>query len=243
MVQNTKEKRAYVSEIFTSIQGEGLHVGKPYLFIRFAGCNLECHYCDTPRSRDKKYGKVLNLDQIICRIKRINHKIYKSVCLTGGEPLLYADFIVHLLPEIKKLGCQVSIETNGTLVKELKKVIHHLDILAVSIKPVSSGNRFSEKRYRDFLKTARFWLKLKKKGGYPSFFTKMIIDRETSESEVVKIARMLASVDKGIPLVLQPATSGKGVYKNRLIRLQLEATKYINDVRVIPQIHKILGIK
>jgi 7-carboxy-7-deazaguanine synthase len=99
-----------IAEIFHSLQGEGKNQGKPCLFIRLAGCNLKCHWCDTPESRND--GMAMSLDSILEHVWRINPRY---VCITGGEPLLQGEELEHLLDSLHKRGTMIDIETNGTV--------------------------------------------------------------------------------------------------------------------------------
>ena len=99
-----------IAEIFRSLQGEGKNQGKPCLFIRLAGCNLKCHWCDTPESRSG--GMAMSLDSILEHVWRINPPY---VCVTGGEPLLQGEELEHLLGSLHKRGTIIDIETNGTI--------------------------------------------------------------------------------------------------------------------------------
>lgn len=96
-----------VIEQFDSIQGEGVFMGKPATFIRLAGCNLTCPWCDTKESWSKKHGSLIPVEAIVADC----HK--ELVVITGGEPLLW-----DLVPLARKLIQRkhfVAIETNGTL--------------------------------------------------------------------------------------------------------------------------------
>lgn len=99
-----------IVEIFRSLQGEGKNQGKPCLFIRLAGCNLECRWCDTPESRSG--GVSMSLDTILEQVWRINPSY---VCVTGGEPLLQGDELEQLLNSLHRRGTVIDIETNGTV--------------------------------------------------------------------------------------------------------------------------------
>ncbi len=93
-------------EIFESLQGEGRNSGRPCVFIRFAGCNLACPWCDT----DVKGRFSLTLGELVKEVK--GHKA-KSVILTGGEPTLVKD-MPELVAALKKEGYWIGVETNGT---------------------------------------------------------------------------------------------------------------------------------
>ncbi len=99
-----------VTEIFRSIQGEGISQGRPCTFVRFAGCNLDCAWCDTRRARSG--GEEMDSAGIIRRIRELGGRY---VCITGGEPLLQGAPLVSLVRELSSLGYSIDIETNGTL--------------------------------------------------------------------------------------------------------------------------------
>ncbi|MBA7482661.1 7-carboxy-7-deazaguanine synthase [subsurface metagenome] len=123
-------KTMKVSEIFASIQGESTLQGLPCLFIRLAGCNLNCRYCDTVYARGG--GKEMTLSGII---KEAEKSKLKYVCITGGEPLLQRE-TPELALELLNRGCRVSIETNGTL--DASK-LHENIIRVIDIKCPGSG--------------------------------------------------------------------------------------------------------
>ncbi|MFA5266744.1 MAG: radical SAM protein [Methanoregula sp.] len=99
-----------IADIFQSIQGEGKNQGKPCLFIRLAGCNLHCRWCDTPESQTG--GMEMHLDSIIEQEGRTNPPY---ICITGGEPLLQGGELEPLLVALSKRGIFIDIETNGTV--------------------------------------------------------------------------------------------------------------------------------
>jgi organic radical activating enzyme len=105
-----------ITEIFPSIQGEGLRLGEPTLFLRLAECNLKCDFCDT------KYawhgGKEMTVVQTLTKVKKI-HRTFptKWVCITGGEPLLQD--IRGLVQNLRAEDFQIQVETNGTIYRRL----------------------------------------------------------------------------------------------------------------------------
>lgn len=94
-----------INEIFYSLQGEGLHAGRPAVFVRFAGCNLQCPFCDT----DHAPREQLSTDEIVARVQRYPSR---RVVLTGGEPALFVT--EALVAALHDAGFSVAIETNGT---------------------------------------------------------------------------------------------------------------------------------
>ena len=93
-------------EIFESLQGEGRNTGRPCVFIRFAGCNLKCPWCDTDVAR--RFS--LSLDELVAEAKGFRPR---SVVLTGGEPTT-VDGMPELVAALKREGFWIAVETNGT---------------------------------------------------------------------------------------------------------------------------------
>jgi 7-carboxy-7-deazaguanine synthase len=98
-----------VSEIFHSIQGEGIYMGLPMSFIRVTGCNLKCKWCDTKYAYTE--GFELSLNDIIERLRAYP---CNNVCLTGGEPMIQKEMPV-LVKLLIKNGFTVYLETNGSV--------------------------------------------------------------------------------------------------------------------------------
>ena len=96
----------HLVEIFESLQGEGRNTGRPVVFVRFAGCNLACPWCDT----DVRKNFSASLDDLVAEVK--SHHA-KSVILTGGEPSLVKG-MAELISALKAAGYWIGVETNGT---------------------------------------------------------------------------------------------------------------------------------
>ena len=122
-----------IAEIFRSLQGEGLNQGRPCLFIRFAGCNLNCHWCDTPESRSG--GMTMAIDSVLEHVWRVNPPY---VCITGGEPLQQADELERLLDSLSKRGTLIDIETNGT--RDFSR-FQPFALICMDVKCPSSGEQ------------------------------------------------------------------------------------------------------
>jgi 7-carboxy-7-deazaguanine synthase len=100
-----------IAEIFYSLQGEGVLVGVPSVFIRTSGCNLRCTWCDTPYTSWNPEGEDLSIEQITGNVAGFgaNH-----VVITGGEPMI-APEIVRLTHILHEASCHITIETAGTV--------------------------------------------------------------------------------------------------------------------------------
>jgi 7-carboxy-7-deazaguanine synthase len=100
-----------IAEIFHSIQGEGLLAGVPSIFIRTSGCNLRCHWCDTPYASWKPEGPEISIEEILKKLTEWN---CDHVVLTGGEPMIAPD-LPELATALKKQKKHITIETAGTI--------------------------------------------------------------------------------------------------------------------------------
>lgn len=100
-----------ITEIYKSVQGEGLLTGTPSVFVRASGCNLRCWFCDTPFSSWAPEGVDLSVDEIIAQVEEWD---CRHVVLTGGEPMLFAE-LIPLCEELRRRRCHVTVETAGTL--------------------------------------------------------------------------------------------------------------------------------
>ncbi|MDO8681897.1 MAG: 7-carboxy-7-deazaguanine synthase QueE [Armatimonadota bacterium] len=253
-----RNHHAYISEIFSSIQGEGVYVGVRQVFVRFAGCNLSCDYCDTPASgfdhpescavqiapgerRFKELPNPLDVPTTLAAIINIELESpgHHSVSLTGGEPLMQAPFLAELCPELRKSDLRAYLESNGTLVDALSDALPHIDIVAMDFKLESAtGIKPATEMHREFLAAAV--------AAGKDVFVKAIVTSSTAEEEIEECAAVIALAGRRIPLIIQPVTSTnanvQSPFAAQIMRLQVAASRILDDVRVIPQCHKMLGL-
>ena len=234
---NNKAK-ADIVDIFSSIQGEGVFVGAKQIFIRFKQCNLACRFCDESRDIKPKDYTLLDLLSEV-KFLELSNGPHHSVSLTGGEPLLYTDFLEQFLKLLKKEGFKVYLETNGTLPDELSKVITLVDIIAMDFKlPSSTGEKSFWAEHKRFLKVA----------SKSKVFVKVVVTPKTTAEDIKRAILLIKEARQDIPLILQPAMPVKpddrDVDKNKLLKfLEIGSRNHLDNIRVIPQIHKVLGIK
>jgi Organic radical activating enzymes len=126
-----------ISEIFFSIQGEGVNIGKPSIFIRLYYCNLKCIWCDSKYTWENQDKAKEGIDYILMDVNDILNYINRFNCnhvvITGGEPLLHQDILKYLLKELKNKGFYIEIETNGTI-KPKEEIIELVDLFNISPK-------------------------------------------------------------------------------------------------------------
>lgn len=216
-MQNTNEIKFPVVEIFDSIDGEGITAGCLATFIRLAGCNIRCGYCDTPYALKKEDGKEMTLAEIIKRVKEIGNK---HVTLTGGEPL-WCGRVKTLIEAIIAEGHRVNIETNGTLPIEPYTQLYGV-IITMDYKTISSGMN-GQMNLENLRRLRRF----------------DVLKIVCQESDFEDIKQMLKTYRPRCKIFLSPIYG-----KIEPVRL-VEFAKHLRDegiynVRVQVQLHKII---
>jgi 7-carboxy-7-deazaguanine synthase len=243
--------QAMVEEIFASIQGEGVRVGERHVFVRFQGCNIRCSFCDTPAAlkpgssgcRAQRSTEDFAFDlvpnpisgsalSLLCERLLVPGPSRPVLSLTGGEPLLHHEFLKAWLPLIHPRH-RTYLETNGICHEELAGVIDLIDIVSMDIKlpsAVRTGPYWDE--HRLFLATA----------STREVFVKSVVTADTELNDIVSAAESVASVDRAIPFILQSASGTYSPGAALLLAFQETALKILSDVRVIPQLHKVLQL-
>ena len=248
---------APICEVFTSAQGEGLLVGVRQLFVRLLGCNLHCCYCDTPQARTTDgpclieeapgVGRFTQQDnpisvgqllQIIDSQIQADDGTPHSIALTGGEPLLYPEYLYALAAGLQQRGQRIYLETAGHLPDALAKVLPTVDYIAMDWKlPSTLDKPLDTSQQARFLHLAQ----------QRECFIKMPVTDNISEEEVRQALRAISEVTRAVPLVLQPVTPGVGGCRppdaKTLLAWQAVASKFVDDARIIPQCHPLIGMR
>lgn len=240
----------YLVEMFSSIQGEGVLIGRRQLFIRLADCNLACAYCDTEhiagpawRSETEPGGTLRReypnpaspaaLSDMVSSWQR-NYPIHHSIALTGGEPLLQSDALACWLPVASGI-LPIYLETNGTLPNLLTKILPWVHWVSMDIKHVSTtGEPTPWEAHQDFLQLA----------GTKACQIKLVIDAQTTHEDLLDVAKFVHRHAQEVPLVLQPRTvAGRPALIGRqLLSLQAVAAAEHPATLVIPQLHPLLAV-
>ena len=181
-----------ISEIFFSLQGEGVLTGVPSVFVRTSGCNLRCNWCDTPYASWNPEGTGMTVAQILAKIGEYPAR---HVVLTGGEPMIAKD-IRELAAEIKKLGLHITIETAATIAPEEIAC----DLASLSPKLLNSAPdtrlavtwRKKHESLRWQPAVVRAWLDR----GAGDYQFKFVV---AQPGDVDELEGMLASLQRGIP--------------------------------------------
>ncbi len=249
--------RAPLHEIFTSIQGEALFAGLQQIFIRFSGCDLRCPWCDTPEAREDPLDEVwcqarpgvrgftienpAPVDEVLRVVKRIlkydEEGAIHSIALTGGEPLMHAEYVSSLAAGLRPLELPIMLETNGQRPDDLQTVLSMIDWVAADYKLDSAmGRPLDDGARREFLRLAQ----------YKRAFVKIVVTEDTTEEELAEVYDQIAAVDPACPVFIQPVTPVGDIRPPNgldLIRFRAIAMTRLRDVRVMPQIHPVLGLR
>lgn len=243
-------------EVFSSIQGEAELVGYRQIFVRFFGCNLRCSWCDSPETlfghpparfeqspghRDfEQQPNPVPLETLLEAVRRLHTAPHHSVSLTGGEPLLHARFLRSFLPELRaREGLTHYLETNGLLPEHLERVIDLVDIIGMDLKPPSCTDDPLpdwRERHERFLAVAR----------QKRVFLKLVVGAGADEGEMESVFRLVAAQDPALSLTLQPVTPFGTVQSVptdlQMLRWHELASRHLENVRIIPQVHKFMGL-
>ena len=250
---------ARVIEVFSAIQGEGLNVGTRQLFIRFALCDLRCHFCDsahtwgvprlcrieqTPGQRDfETYPNPVPGSILLKWVDRQNQPgLHDSISLTGGEPLLHASFLVEFLPQLRQsTGLPLYLETGGHRPEQLAMVLPYLDLVGMDIKLKSVSGEDRWQAHAEFLQLCF--------SSQVDVFVKLIISNQTEPAELEQAAELVAAVSPAIPVFLQPVTPLETPHHltpvlapspEQVLAWQALMKRSLKHVRVVPQTHKMI---
>ena len=231
--------KAPIIEIFSSFQGEGLLIGQRQIFVRFAGCNLNCNYCDTNDSKSEKSGKLMTPEMVTEEINKILTPDCKAISFTGGEPSLYPDFINEVS---KNFNLSIMLETNGTLPDNID-LLNKLDIVSLDIKlPEHFDGDFDEEIFLNEIKSLNL---LREKS--INVYCKVVILPSTKIKSFKGVVEKLSqniSNKSNLKIIIQPS-SPLGEWKDinfKLFEFSEVVGQYF-EVSTIPQIHKILDIE
>lgn len=204
-----------VIEIFDSIDGEGIYTGCLATFIRLAGCNLRCRYCDTRYSFTG--GAKMSIDEIIEQVDAIGNK---HITLTGGEPLIHQE-VENLIDRLCEKGYTVNIETNGSLSVLLYQ--RENTVVTMDYKTISSGE--NEQMHDEFIELLR-----------PKDVLKIVCNVDDFED----IEQMLKRVKPKAQIFISPIFNE--IKPEMLVNFskRLRDKGISNNIRVQIQLHKII---
>jgi len=260
--QTSELPTARLIEVFSAIQGEGLNVGSRQVFIRFALCDLRCHFCDSshtwsvpatcrversPGGRDfETHPNPVPLNMLLEWVQRQNlPDLHDSISLTGGEPLLHAPFLRQFLPQVRSwTGLPIYLESGGHRPEQLATILPYLDSVGMDLKLPSVSGENCWQEHAEFLRLCY--------QASVEVFVKLIVSSLTDPTELQRSAELIADVSSEIPVFLQPVTPLEPTAQlaqtpmlppssTQVLIWQAAMKQKLKQVRVVPQTHKMIG--
>jgi len=242
---------ANISEIFSSLQGEGPYTGDPMTFVRFTSCDMNCTWCDTQHAAQIHHNcrvtapdgtdvqEIPNPITATMLNRLIGAYDSKVVSVTGGEPLGQAVFLREWLPSIKH-RYKILLETNGVRTQELAMLIDQVDVVSMDIKlPSSAGCEPFWREHEQFMRIAIT--------AGREIYTKIVVTEKTTDKDVQEAIKLISRINKFIPVFIQPASQTLAFHdvisEQRLASIDRLCRAYLPDVRVQEQMHKKWGIQ
>ncbi len=204
-----------VSEIFYSIQGEGVQIGQPTVFLRLFACDLRCSWCDTMYAVEGNDFTEISNDKIIAEIAKYN---CGRVCITGGEPLIQKKELVPLTEKLLDTGYFILLETSGH--KKPPEIFEKSScLISMDCKCPSSGmdNRMDFSLFEDLK---------------PKDQIKFVINDENDYSYAKDV---LSRYDIRASIIFQPVCGKSPTWLAEKILVDS-----LDSIRVLPQLHKII---
>ncbi len=238
-MSGTKETTIRISEIFgPTIQGEGLLIGLPTIFVRTGGCDYRCLWCDTLHAVDSEYRedwKPLTVDAIWSEVTRLSNGKPVTISLSGGNPAIQP--LGELIEKGHHEGYRFALETQGSVDKDW---FAELDYLVLSPKPPSSGMKTDWEAFERCLVAA---------GPKPQIALKVVV----FDDEDFAYARQTASRFPHLAVYLQPGNHTPpppddddarvdmdGIMDRMLWLVDKVCAEGWFDARVLPQLHVLL---
>ncbi|MBA3750257.1 MAG: 7-carboxy-7-deazaguanine synthase QueE [Nitrosopumilus sp.] len=243
--ENNDAKNVQLNEIFVSIEGEGIFAGTKTLFIRFSGCHLKCHWCDTKYSLSFNSGNSYTIEDaksLICQY--IQPNIYK-VNFTGGEPLLQSKSLISLANFVKsKLYLKTYLESSCFDWQRFKYVLPYIDICKIEFK-ISDSKVVKPELYDNLLDNELKCLDLSLNSVGKVPFIKIVFTNSTTVNEIQNLLLKIfdrPNINNLKGFTLQPSYQFDTPNPEKILKIYDEVCNFYKDVRVIPQMHKLLDM-
>lgn len=251
----------YVGQIFNSVQGEGVYVGRRQVFVRFSGCRLNCLYCDTKEFREfqpdkcmvetkpgsmkfKRVPNPMTPKKVLLHVKHLRTPDTHSVSLTGGEPLQAGDFMVDVARACSEARFTTYLETAGTSSWVMEEAVRWVNIAAVDIK-LPDHRAVPRSKWPHLLEEELNCIKIALRGGVKTF-AKIVALSSTQPKIVSYVCEQLERIGK-VPVVIQPVTQvGKGYKAPSMAQVyklaEAAAQAGVKEIAIIPQVHRLIGV-
>lgn len=229
-------------EIFTSLEGEGILYGTKTLFVRLAGCPFTCFYCDTKESLPMNSGQEYDLKDACTLIeKNLADKTYK-VNFTGGDPLVQAEAVAEMAKFVQSKKIPTYLESSCYDAKKFATVLPFTDFVKIELK-TKDADFVDAKHYSTLIENALSCLKQSVAAKKPTYI-KIVVSSKTEldtfsdlVSQIFKSSR--AEDLKGF--IIQPTYGVAEPTLQKLLSFYDAVYPFYSEVRVVPQLHKLIG--
>jgi len=255
---------ANLVEVFSSIQGEGVHVGTATLFVRFGGCDLRCRWCDSPQTWERApqcrievsrcsgefetRANPVPVDELVAAAESLDLAAHEFASLTGGEPLLQPEAVGEVARALRARGPRILLETHGLATEGLELVIADIDVVSMDWKLSSDVRRASDPRHgavEPFHSEHEKFVAIARRA--PELVVKLVITPASVDDEIDEVVSRVEASAPDATLILQPVTPFGAVREapsaERLLALCARISRRLAKVRVIPQTHKLYGAR
>jgi len=229
-------------EIFTSIEGEGILYGTKTLFVRFAGCPYSCFYCDTLDALPLDSGEEYSLDEACTLIDKNLQKNTYKVNFTGGEPLIQHEAVYELAKYVKSKGILTYLESACFDSGKFSYVLPSIDLIKIEFK-TDDSEFVDSKHYPNLIKNTLECLRAAITSNKPTYI-KIVVSSKTELSSFKELLEQIFKIVSKKNLsgfIIQPTTSISEPTLEQLLVFYDNVYPYYDEVRVVPQLHKIIS--
>ena len=238
------QRRVRLSEVFTSIEGEGVLAGTKTMFVRLAGCPLRCHWCDTPYAIPMDSGNDVSIHEVEkMMLDELQPNTYK-VNFTGGEPLAQAAAVAELARFARSKGIRTYLESACYDAKKFAQVLPYIDICKIEFK-LTDARSVDDRNYPTLLKNELECLRMAVAADKRPYI-KVVVTNSSDAAELGNLARSVFSVARPEDIagfIIQPSYGIDEPLLDRLFCFYDVVYPLYDQVRVVPQLHKIIGAR
>ncbi|QUC64549.1 7-carboxy-7-deazaguanine synthase QueE [Nitrosopumilus sp. K4] len=229
-------------EIFTSIEGEGILFGTKTLFVRLAGCPFTCFYCDTKESLPLDSGDEYSIEDTCALIdKNLKDKTFK-VNFTGGDPLIQHNAVAELAKYVQSKNILTYLESSCFDADRFNHVLPFIDIVKIEFK--TKDSEFVDSKHYDLLienacKCLESAMSAKK-----TTYIKIVTSSKTKLHDFKLLVEKIfntVSKDNIDGFIIQPTFGVAEPSLDLLLELYDAVYPYYSNVKVVPQLHKLIG--
>ena len=229
-------------EIFTSVEGEGILYGTKTLFVRLAGCPFTCFYCDTLDALPLDSGKEYTIEEACDLIdKELHDKTYK-VNFTGGDPLIQHDAVAEMAKHVQSLKIPTYLESACFDSNKFNHILPFIDFVKIEFKTEDS-DFIDSKHYPNLIENVLDCLR-NSVSSKKITYIKIVV---SSKTKVESFKKLLIAIFKAVSkedlagFIIQPTYGISEPSLENLLNLYDLVYPYYNEVRIVPQLQKLMG--